>query len=72
MSNPNYDDVFTTTIESRARNLRDNITKNIAILFRMEEVIIFFLYLVVNTKCAFKSETDLAVRINRLLMTSTP
>ncbi len=37
MSNPNYDDVFTTTIESRARRLRDNITKNIAILARMEE-----------------------------------
>ncbi len=36
MSNPNYDDVFTTTIESRARNLRDNITKNIAILFEFE------------------------------------
>ena len=37
MTNPNYDDVFTTTIESRARRLRDNITKNIAILARMEE-----------------------------------
>lgn len=37
MSNPNYDDVFTSTIESRARRLRDNITKNIAILARMEE-----------------------------------
>ncbi len=37
MSNPNYDDVFTTTIESRARRLRDNITKNIALLARMEE-----------------------------------
>ena len=37
MTNPNYDDVFTTTIESRARNLRDTVTKNIAILARFEE-----------------------------------
>ena len=37
MTNPNYDDVFTTTIESRTRRLRDNITKNIAILARLSE-----------------------------------
>lgn len=36
-ANPNYDDVFTTTIESRTRRLRDNITKNIAILARFSE-----------------------------------
>jgi len=36
-ANPNYDDVFTTTIESRARVLRDNVTKNIALLMRMNE-----------------------------------
>jgi len=34
----------------------------------MGAVIIFFRYLVVNTKCAFKSETALEVRIKRLLL----
>lgn len=37
MANPNYDDVFTTTIESRTRQLADNVTDSIAILSRLEE-----------------------------------
>lgn len=36
-ANPNYDDVFTTTIENRTRALADNITNQIAILSRLEE-----------------------------------
>ena len=37
MPNPNYDDIFTTTIESRTRELRDNVTKNNALLSRLSE-----------------------------------
>ena len=36
-ANPNYDDVFTSTIESRTRQLADNVTDAIAILNRLEE-----------------------------------
>ena len=35
MSNANYNDIFTTTIENRSKKLADNITKNNALLFRL-------------------------------------
>ena len=37
MASPNtsYDDIFTTTIESRSRKLADNVTKNNALLSRL-------------------------------------
>ena len=35
MSNANYNDIFTTTIENRSKKLADNITKNNALLSRL-------------------------------------
>ncbi len=37
MSNANYDDVFTTTLESRIRSLADNVSKNNALLNRLQK-----------------------------------
>ncbi len=37
MSNPNYNSVLATTIESRRRVLADNVTKNVALLMRLKE-----------------------------------
>ena len=35
MTNVNYDDIFTTTIENRSKKLADNVTKNNALLNRL-------------------------------------
>lgn len=35
MGNPNYNDIFTTTIENRSKKLADNVTKNNALLSRL-------------------------------------
>lgn len=35
MVNPNFDDIFTTTIENRSKKLADNVTKNNALLNRL-------------------------------------
>ena len=37
MANPNYNDVLATTIESRTGKLADNVTKNNALLYRLNE-----------------------------------
>ena len=37
MANPNYNDLLTTTIENRSRKLADNVTKNNALLKRLNE-----------------------------------
>ena len=37
MSNSNFNDVLTVTLESRSRNLRDNVSKNNALLKRLKE-----------------------------------
>lgn len=37
MGNPNYNDIFTTTIENRSRKLADNVTKHNAVLDRMSK-----------------------------------
>jgi hypothetical protein len=36
-ANPNYTDILTTTIESRTRQLADNVTNNNAILNRLSQ-----------------------------------
>ena len=37
MSNSNFNDVLTVTLESRSRTLRDNVSKNNALLKRLKE-----------------------------------
>lgn len=37
MSNPNYDDIFTTTLENRTRKLADNVSDNNALLKRLRD-----------------------------------
>lgn len=37
MSNPSYNTLLTTTIESRTRTLADNVTKNVALLMRLKK-----------------------------------
>ena len=37
MSNTNYNDVLTVTLESRSKELRDNVSKNNALLSRLRE-----------------------------------
>ena len=37
MSNSNYSDVLTATLESRSRTLRDSVSKNNALLSRLKE-----------------------------------
>lgn len=37
MSNSHYDDVFTVTLENRTKSLADNVSKNNALLKRLNE-----------------------------------
>ncbi len=37
MANSNYNDIFTTTLENRAGNLADNVSKNNALLLKLKE-----------------------------------